>query len=99
MSATGATRTGVDLCTGHDCFPPRVSAEGSPNVYVNGIKWHRENDLWEIHCCPGSGCHSSYLENGSSNVFVNSLEASRIGDPIECGSDVDEGSENVFVGP
>ena len=28
------TRKG-DICTGHECFPPRSSTSGSPNVFVN----------------------------------------------------------------
>jgi len=39
-----------DICTGHDCYPSRPNDQGSPNVFVNGIPWHRQGDHWEAHC-------------------------------------------------
>ena len=43
------------------------ATEGSPNVFVNGIKWHRLGDA--------TGGHGSWVPNqaqsGSSNVFAN----------------------------
>ena len=96
-----ATRLG-DICTGHECWPPRPSVEGSPNVFVNSIPWHRQDDAWATHCCthPGipHGCHSSVLAQGSSSVYVNSKQAGRITDPVACGSFVATGSPNVFAG-
>ena len=91
-----ATRLG-DVDTGHGCFPPRPSAQGSPNVFVNGIPWHRQSDAWQSHCC-GPSCHPSNLAQGSSTVFVNKLQAGRITDPVACGSVVATGSGNVFAG-
>lgn len=90
-----------DECSGHQpgCFPPRPNDEASTNVFANGIGIHRETDHWEIHCCGGSGCHSSVLAKGSPTVFVNGLQMGRIGDPVACGSAVAEGSPNVFCGP
>lgn len=87
-----------DLCTGHGCWPSRPNTEASPNVYVNGIQWHRKTDDWAPHCCCGiPESHSSVLAEGSPNVFVNNLEAARIGDPVACGSSCMEGSPNVFA--
>ena len=37
----GVARKG-DICTGHGCWPSRSSIEGSPDVFVNGIPWHRQ---------------------------------------------------------
>jgi len=87
------TRLG-DLCTGHGCWPPRPCDQGSPNVFSDGIKIHRETDHWATHCCVS--CHDSVLARGSSKVFVNGLPISRIGDPVACGSAVAEGSLKVF---
>jgi uncharacterized Zn-binding protein involved in type VI secretion len=90
------TRLG-DQCSGHGCFPPRPNVQASNNVFVNGLGVHREDDGWASHCC-GIPCHSSILEAGSSKVYVNGKQMCRIGDPVECGSIVAQGSGNVFAG-
>ena len=90
------TRKG-DICTGHGCFPPRPSVEGSGNVFVNGIPVHRQGDRWSVHCCDKS-CHDGSLSSGSSSVYANGKQVGRIGDPVSCGSAVAEGSDNVFAG-
>lgn len=91
-----ATRLG-DICTGHGCYPPRPNDQGSLNVFVNSLPWHRQGDHWVTHCCPPP-CHDSVLGFGSSTVYVNGKQAGRIGDPIACGSVVATGSPNVIVG-
>ena len=92
-----------DICTGHGCWPSRSSIEGSPDVFVNGIPWHRQGDAYVSHCCtcPGMphGCHSSVLAAGSPTVFVNGKQAGRVGNPVACGGSVATGSSNVFCGP
>ena len=96
-----AARLG-DICTGHECWPPRPNVEGSPNVFVNGKPLHRQGDAWDTHCCthPGvpHGCHSSVLASGSSTGYVNGKQAGRIGDPVACGGVDATGSPNVFIG-
>ena len=91
-----AARLG-DWCSGHQCFPPRQTNEGSPNVFVNGRGFHRVGDYWPIHRC-GDNRHSGRLAEGSSTVFVNSMPAGRTGDPINCGSAIITGSSNVKCG-
>lgn len=95
------TRQG-DSCSGHECFPPRNSTSGSPNVYVNGIPAHRQGDSWAVHACTHPniphGSHDSVLASGSSSVYVNSRQLGRIGDPVACGSNVASGSKNVYAG-
>ena len=83
--------------SGHGCFPPRANTQGSGDVFVNSIPVHRESDAWGTHCC-GDSCHDSTLAAGSSTVYANGLQLSRIGDPVACGSAVAEGSDNVFAG-
>ena len=99
MSAV--TRLG-DICTGHECFPPRKSTSGSPNVFVNDIPAHRESDSWAVHTCTHPevphGTHASVLASGSSTVYVNGRQLGRIGDPVACGSSVATGSGNVYAG-
>ena len=91
------TRKG-DLCTGHGCFPSRVSTGGSSNVFVNGIPVHRQGDGWSPHGCSVCPPHGGNLAAGSATVFANGLQLGRIGDPVDCGSAVAEGSGDVFAG-
>jgi uncharacterized Zn-binding protein involved in type VI secretion len=91
-----ATRLG-DICSGHDCFPPRVNDEASDDVFINGIGAHRKGDHWVTHCCTII-CHDGLAEEGSSTVFINGKAAIRIGDPITCGSVSAQGSPSVFFG-
>lgn len=53
------------------------------------------SDAWAVHCC-GPKCHGSVTCGGSRTVFVNSLPAARVGDPVCCGSVIMTGSHNVF---
>ena len=90
-----ATRIGdadVAHCSG------MTRAEGSPNVFVNGIKWSRQGDNNTGHLLPGDPCpsHAAPISSGSSTVIVNGVQAGRIGDPT-CTS-VAAGSSNVFAG-
>ena len=92
-----ATRIGdadVSHCSG------MTRAEGSPNVYVNTIKWSRQGDNNTVHLLPGTPCpaHAAPIATGSTTVFVNGKGAGRIGDGISgCTSDA-AGSSNVFAG-
>ena len=86
-----------DICSGHADYPPRPNTQSSHNVFVNSLGWHRKGDTWGIHC-NDDNCHGSRLAAGSCCVYVNSLQAGRIGDPVECGSAVARGSSNVFAG-
>lgn len=91
-----ATRLG-DICTGHECFPPRANDEASDNVFINGIGAHRLGDHWVTHCCT-IVCHDGVAAEGSSTVFINGKAAVRIGDMISCGSASAQGSPSVFFG-
>ncbi len=84
-----------DICTGHGCFSPRPSVEGSGDVFTNQIPTHRMGDGWAVHCCVI--CHGSVLAAGSPNVFVNNRPIGRLSDPVACGSVVASGSPNVFA--
>jgi uncharacterized Zn-binding protein involved in type VI secretion len=96
----GVARFG-DICTGHDCYPPRQNIAGSSNVFVNSRGAHRQLDGWGPHCwwcCCSGNCHLAISVKGSSMVFVNSRQLMRLGDPISCGSAVGWGSKNVGCG-
>ena len=92
-----ATRIGdadVAHCSG------MTRAEGSPNVFVNGIAWSRQGDLNTVHVFPGAPCppHAAPIASGSSTVKVNGMGAGRIGDAIAGCTSVAAGSPNVFAG-
>ena len=92
-----ATRIGdADLnhCSG------MVRAEGSPDVFVNGIPWSRLGDNNTPHLLPGDPCpsHSAPIAMGSRTVVVNGRGAGRIGDSIASCTSVAEGSSDVFAG-
>ena len=92
-----ATRVGdadVTHCSG------MVRAEGSPNVFVNGIPWSRQGDMNTVHLLPGSPCppHAAPIAIGSTPVFINGRGAGRVGDAIAGCTSVAAGSSNVFCG-
>lgn len=92
-----ATRVGdadVTHCSG------MVRAEGSPNVFVNGIPWSRQGDMNTVHLLPGSPCppHAAPIAIGSTTVFINGQGAGRVGDTITGCTSVAAGSPNVFCG-
>lgn len=92
-----ATRIG-DADVTHCSTPLR--AEGSPDVFVNGIAWSRQGDNNNTHLLPGAPCpsHAAPISIGSTSVFVNGKGAGRIGDAISGCTSVAEGSSNVFAG-
>ena len=75
-------------------------AEGSPNVFVNGIKWSRQGDVNTTHVLPPVPCpaHAAPIASGSATVKVNTKGAGRIGDAISGCTSVAAGSSNVFAG-
>ena len=38
------------------------------------------------------------MKQGSSTVTINDRPAARIGDPVDCGSELKTGSADVFIG-
>jgi uncharacterized Zn-binding protein involved in type VI secretion len=86
-----------DLCSGHDCFPPRPSTSGSNNVFVNSLAWHRKGDAYAAHTC-GDNTHRAVSVRGSAGVYVNSRSAVRVSDALSCGSVAARGSPNVYCG-
>ena len=75
-------------------------AQGSSNVFVNGIGVSREGDVNTTHLLPGVPCpaHAAGIASGSSTVFVNGKGCGRVGDSISGCTSVAAGSSNVFAG-
>ena len=94
-----ATRIGdadVSHCSG------MTRAQGSPDVFVNGIAWSRQGDVNTTHLLPPNippcPSHAAGIASGSSTVKVNTKGAGRIGDGISGCTSVAAGSSNVFAG-
>ena len=81
---------------GHGCYPSRPNNQWSSDVFVNNRGVHRQSDGWAAHCW-GPPCHGSVLASGSPNVFANSLQVGRCGDPVACGSSVATCSSDVIA--
>ena len=75
-------------------------AEGSSNVFVNGIAVSRQGDVNTPHLLPPPVCptHAAPIATGSTTVFINSKGCGRIGDAISGCTSVATGSSNVFAG-
>jgi uncharacterized Zn-binding protein involved in type VI secretion len=75
-------------------------AQGSPNVFVNGIPVSRQGDNNTGHLLPGAPCpaHAAPIAVGSTTVFINGKGCGRIGDAISGCTSVAAGSPNVFAG-
>lgn len=88
-----------DLDVTHCSTPAR--AQGSPDVFVNGIAVSRQGDRNTPHLLPGSPCpaHTAPITIGSTTVFINGKGCGRIGDAVTACTQVAQGSPNVFAGP
>ena len=76
-------------------------AQGSSDVFCNGIGISRQGDNNTGHLLPGAPCpsHSAPIATGSSTVFVNGDKGiGRVGDSISGCTSVAAGSPNVFAG-
>lgn len=76
-------------------------AEGSGNVFANGIPVSRQGDNNTSHLLPPAPCpsHAAPIAVGSILVFVNDKGLGRIGDAISGCTSVAAGSPTVFAGP
>lgn len=96
--AQPATRIGdADLV--HCSQPHR--AEGSDDVFVNGIPWSLMGHTNDAHLKPsGDECviHTAPIARGSYKVFVNGVGAGRITDDVLGCTAVAEGSDDVLAG-
>jgi uncharacterized Zn-binding protein involved in type VI secretion len=81
-----------------------VRAQGSGNVFCNGIPISRQGDINSVHLFPNPSpppdClpHTAPITSGSSTVKVNGLGCGRVGDALTACTSVAAGSGNVFAG-
>ena len=84
----------------HECGVVPTAAEGSTNVFVNGIPVHRVGDSNSSHpSVPAPSCadHTTTLSTGSANVFGNGQPIGRLGDSYTWGMEVTSGAQNVVA--
>jgi uncharacterized Zn-binding protein involved in type VI secretion len=92
-----AARRG-DLCTGHDACSPRPASRGSGDVTFNDRPALREDDPFGKHGCAEHPPHPGKVKKGSGTVTINDRPAARVDDPVDCGSHVQTGSSDVYIG-
>lgn len=89
------------LCTGHGPYPPRAN-NSTPvsSVFVNNKLALVVGAGWPNHQKPpdNPNPHPGVASAGSGTVFFENSPAVRIGDPVDCGSAVSEGSADVITG-
>ena len=75
-------------------------AEGSGDVFANGISVSRQGDNNTSHLLPPVPCpsHAAPIAVGSTTVFINGKGCGRIGDAIEGCTSVATGFNRVFAG-
>lgn len=88
----------ADIGSGHGCFPPSPTAEGSGDVFTNARPALRKGDAVMPHGCGQCPPHGRSVSAGSATVNINNRPASRVGDAISCGGSVSTGSGDVFIG-
>jgi uncharacterized Zn-binding protein involved in type VI secretion len=92
-----AARRG-DLCTGHDDCSPRPAQRGSPHVTFNARAALRVTDPFVNHGCAAHAPHPGKVAEGSTTVTIDGLPAARVTDPVDCGSTIQTGSADVYIG-
>ena len=71
---------------------PRQTKTGAATVKANDKLIHRVDDTWPQH-----GPHTSITISGSTTVFAENKAVAKIGSNLDCGANIDTGSNNVFV--
>ncbi|WP_323639797.1 RHS repeat-associated core domain-containing protein [Pectobacterium polonicum] len=88
-------RNGVAGLIGSGMSKAGAINTGSHNVFINGMRAVRA--ILSVAKCDKDG-PSMQVAEGSATVYINNQPASRLGDKINCGATITEGSSNVFIG-
>jgi uncharacterized Zn-binding protein involved in type VI secretion len=92
-----ASRKG-DLTSGHACFPPTAITGSVNKTFINSILASVIDVSVATHSC-GKTVHAGRtVSSGSSKVIIEGKEATRIGDSVNCGDTIGQGSNNVIFG-
>lgn len=88
----------ADIGSGHGCFPPSPTIQGSGDVFTNFRPALRKGDAVLPHGCGQCPPHGRTVSAGSATVNINNKPAARVGDAISCGGSVSTGSGDVIIG-
>jgi uncharacterized Zn-binding protein involved in type VI secretion len=69
---------------------------GSFNTKINSLNAARAHV--DVVMCSNHPNPPKPIATGSSNVFINSMPAARVGDKTGCDAEISDGSKNVFIG-
>lgn len=88
-----------DACT-EATFSAHTISSNSANVLVNGKGCATKNKTVTTHVSgetthPGTG---NKISGGLATVKVNGIDIARVGDAVDCGSEISAGSPNVTAG-
>ncbi len=87
-----------DMTSGHHGYEPTKIISGSSNVVANNRPVARQNDEVLKHKRPNTPYHNRHIMGCSTVTIVNSRGVGRIGDSIDCGGLIVQGSGNVSKG-
>jgi uncharacterized Zn-binding protein involved in type VI secretion len=91
-----------DKSTGHGCFSPTaLITTPVAKTYFNGklAGVVDSNCKFEAHSC-GITTHNTDIRiptGGASKTYIEGKKAARIGDGIQCGDAIAQGSNNSFI--
>jgi uncharacterized Zn-binding protein involved in type VI secretion len=97
-----AVSTIGDKSTGHGCFAPTaLITTPVAKTYFNGklAAVVDSNCKFAAHSC-GITTHNSDIRipsSGASKTYIEGKKAARIGDSIQCGDAIAQGSSNSFI--
>lgn len=101
MPAAARAENKDTITTGHGCdATAKIAGTLQTSVIINGIIGAVKGDPIAPHTIPaGPACvpHSAVVNAGSSTVFLEGIEAARIGDSAD-GGVIISGSGTVFIG-
>lgn len=93
-----ATRRG-DLTSGHGCFPPTaITSTLASKTFINNILASVIGGSVATHFCGRTTHAGRTITSGSSKVIIEGRDATRIGDSVNCGDTIGQGSNNVIFG-
>jgi|TARA_R110000744_G_scaffold163883_4_gene280963 uncharacterized Zn-binding protein involved in type VI secretion len=93
----------TDACTGDPHSFPPTNSDGPVQdfVFVDELLANTVGHGWPKHYCtsPHDPKHlhdGRYTSGGSSLVYIEDKALARVGDPIDCGASLAQGSEITF---
>jgi uncharacterized Zn-binding protein involved in type VI secretion len=96
-----AARTTDTVAITH-CPGNTTASGGSTNVIIEGLGAHILGHSNSSHAVDGTdppcdSTHSTALDSGSENVYINGQKAGRVGDTYSCTALISSGASHVFI--